>query len=74
MRRQPTERVGVGFSGIFLDELKALGELRGWVAFSILGFAETSCRDKEARMDLLVHETDQIIDYVLRNRPCPPSE
>ncbi len=39
-------------------------DLRGWVAFSIAMAAATHCRDKEAAMELLLHEADKIIEQV----------
>ena len=38
--------------------------LQGWVAFSIAFAHNTHCRDKDAAMELLMHEADKIIEQV----------
>lgn len=56
-------RVEAGESHISPDDLRAWG-LEGKVAWSILTYAETSCRDKEARLELLRAVAQDIIEEV----------
>ena len=63
-----TIRIEVTGTGMSRDDLREWGELRGYIAWSILCFAITDCRDKEAQLELLKDTTDEIIE-LLREKP-----
>lgn len=60
----PQFRIEAGSSRISPEDLKPWGELRGWLAWTILSFATTDCRDKEARLRLLEAYTDDVIEHM----------
>ncbi|KKL04023.1 hypothetical protein LCGC14_2620260 [marine sediment metagenome] len=63
----PKVRIEAGGTGISPDDLRGWGDLRGCIAWSILCFATTDCRDKEAQLELLEHTTDEIISLCRGN-------
>jgi len=60
----PQFRIEAGGTGIGPHDLRPWGELRGHVAWTVLSFAETECRDRAARLRLLESFTDDIIRIV----------
>jgi hypothetical protein len=60
----PRFRTEAGGTGIGPHDLRPWGEMRGHVAWTVLDFAETTCRDRAARLRLLETFTDDIIRIV----------
>jgi hypothetical protein len=58
-------KVGLGTSGISVQELKEKGFL-GKIMYDILCFSTTGCRDKEAMMELLEFTAKDIISQVAK--------
>jgi len=52
------------YHGVQLSSSDFSRDLRGWVAFSIAFAFNTRCHDKDAALELLMHEADNIIDQV----------
>ena len=48
-------------------------DLRGWVAYSVAFIANTHCSDKEAMLELYLHEADSIITRIQSETPLPES-
>jgi len=60
------------YHGVEMSAADFPRDLRGWVAFSIAFAFNTRCRDKEAALELLLHEADKIIEQV-NTGDAPPS-
>jgi len=52
------------YHGVELSPSDFPRDLQGWVAFSIAMAFNTRCRDKDAALELLLHEADKIIEQV----------
>lgn len=59
-----TSMFSFDYHGVELSSSDFPRDLRGWVAFSIAFAWNTRCRDKEAALELLLHEADNIIGQV----------
>lgn len=65
--QQPIPRIEAGSTGISSDDCRALGSLRGYIAWTLATYKATRSRDREAELELLIHETDDIIERVRRD-------
>lgn len=67
-------RVTFDYNGVEMCGADFPRDLRGWVAFSIAFAAATHCRDKQAALELLLHEADNIVEKVDAARTMAPRQ
>ena len=59
----------MNYNGIDIEARDFPGTLQGYIAFCIAFAANTHCCDKEAAVELLMHEAENIIERVKIGKP-----